>query len=50
MQLSESPYHYESHVELIQLLRQQGDLDKARQARKNMSDVFPLAESKMEGK
>jgi len=31
-------------VELIQLLRQQGDLDKARHARHNMSELFPLTE------
>ena len=44
LQLAESPFQYDSHVELIQLLRQQGDLDKARQARQNMSEVFPLTE------
>jgi len=42
--LAESPFHYDSHVELIQLLRQQGDLDKARHARHNMSELFPLTE------
>ena len=43
-QLQESPYYYEGHVKLIQLLRQQGDLDKARDARLNMSRVYPLSE------
>ena len=44
MQIESSPYHYDSHVQLIQLLRQLGDLDKARQARRNMSKSFPLSE------
>ena len=44
IQIEASPYHYDSHVQLIQLLRQLGDLDKARQARRNMNKVFPLSE------
>ena len=43
-QIEESPYHYDSHVLLIGLLRQQGDLDGARRARNRMSEVFPLSE------
>ena len=44
MQLQESPYYYEGHVKLIKLLRQQGELEKAREARQNMSKLFPLSE------
>ncbi len=43
-QLEKSPYYYEGHVQLIKLLRQQGDLDKAREARQNMRKTFPLTE------
>lgn len=43
-QIETSPYLYDSHVQLIQLLRQLGDLDKARQARRNMNKIFPLSE------
>ena len=39
-----SPYHYDSHVQLIRLLRQLGDLDGARKARNAMNEVFPLTE------
>lgn len=46
LQLKDSPYHYSSHVELIQLLRQLGDLDQARQARQRMSEAFPLSEGR----
>ena len=33
-------------MELIELLRQQGDLDKARQARNSMRKLFPLTEGR----
>ena len=44
IQIEASPYHYDSHVQLIQLLRQLGDLDQARQARRQMHKIFPLSE------
>ncbi len=44
LQLKENPFHYDSHLQLIELLRQLGDLDRARQARQNMSNNFPLSE------
>ena len=44
IQLQSSPYYYEGHVQLIQVLRQLGDLDRARNARVNMSKVYPLSE------
>ena len=44
LQLLESPYYYEGYIELIKLLRQQGDLNKAREARNKMRKVFPLTE------
>lgn len=40
--LETSPYHYETHLELIKTLRDLGDLDKTRQAREVMSKLFPL--------
>lgn len=43
-QVAQSPYHYDGYIQLIQLLRQQGDLDKAREARNSMRKVFPLTE------
>ena len=42
IQLESSPFHYESHLKLIQELRDIGDLDKTRQARETMSKMFPL--------
>ena len=42
-----NPYHYDSHVELIKLLRQSGDLDKVRNAREGMNKIFPLTEGKV---
>ena len=44
LQLKDNPFHYDSHLQLIELLRQLGDLDRARQARQNMSNNFPLSE------
>ena len=46
-QVAGNPYHYDSHVELIKLLRQSGDLDKVRNAREDMSKIFPLTEGKV---
>ena len=47
LQVEASPYHYDSHVQLIRLLRQLGDLDGARKARNAMSEVFPLTEGRV---
>lgn len=44
LQVASNPYHYDSHVELIKLLRESGDLDKVRQAREGMSKIFPLTQ------
>lgn len=44
LQVASSPYHYDSHVELIKLLRESGDLDRVRDAREGMSKNFPLTE------
>ncbi|XP_074641538.1 spliceosome associated factor 3, U4/U6 recycling protein-like [Tubulanus polymorphus] len=42
--ISENPYMYDNHVELIKLLRETGDLDRQRSARQAMREIFPLAE------
>ncbi|XP_038646289.1 squamous cell carcinoma antigen recognized by T-cells 3 [Scyliorhinus canicula] len=43
-QLSISVYDYNCHVDLIKLLRQEGELEKLRSARQKMSELFPLTE------
>ncbi|XP_028621313.1 squamous cell carcinoma antigen recognized by T-cells 3 isoform X2 [Grammomys surdaster] len=43
-QLSINGYDYSCHVELIRLLRLEGELNKVRMARQKMSDIFPLTE------
>ena len=43
-QLQASPYYYDGHTQLIALLRKQGDLEKAREARNNMRKIYPLSE------
>ncbi|XP_067861844.1 squamous cell carcinoma antigen recognized by T-cells 3 [Heptranchias perlo] len=43
-QLSISAYDYNCHVDLIKLLRQEGELVKLRCARQKMSELFPLTE------
>ncbi|KAL5475045.1 hypothetical protein EMCRGX_G027093 [Ephydatia muelleri] len=42
--LSENPYHYDSHVELVRLCRVSGDLERTRAARVKMNELFPLSE------
>ncbi|XP_067033706.1 squamous cell carcinoma antigen recognized by T-cells 3-like isoform X1 [Acropora muricata] len=44
LQVASNPYHYDSHVEVIKLLRESGDLDKVRQAREDMNKIFPLTQ------
>ncbi|XP_040272553.1 squamous cell carcinoma antigen recognized by T-cells 3 [Bufo bufo] len=43
-QLSINAFDYNCHVDLIKLLRQEGELDRLRRARQKMSDLFPLTE------
>ncbi|XP_051017649.1 squamous cell carcinoma antigen recognized by T-cells 3 isoform X2 [Acomys russatus] len=43
-QLSINAYDYNCHVELIRLLRLEGELNKVRMARQKMSETFPLTE------
>ncbi|XP_077995883.1 spliceosome associated factor 3, U4/U6 recycling protein-like [Glandiceps talaboti] len=42
--VSASPYQYELHVQLINLLRKEGELEKLHQARERMHQLFPLSE------
>ncbi|RMX56908.1 hypothetical protein pdam_00021974, partial [Pocillopora damicornis] len=44
LQVASNPYHYDSHVELVKLLRESGDLDRLRDAREGMNKIFPLTE------
>ncbi|CAH3157953.1 unnamed protein product [Porites lobata] len=44
LQVESNPYHYDSHVQLIKLLRESGDLDRVRNARESMSKIFPLTQ------
>ena len=43
-QLEDNPYSYNLHMEIVKLLRKQGDLDQLRRARECMSATFPLTE------
>uniref|UniRef100_A0A667I8P7 Spliceosome associated factor 3, U4/U6 recycling protein n=1 Tax=Lynx canadensis TaxID=61383 RepID=A0A667I8P7_LYNCA len=43
-QLSINVYDYNCHVDLIRLLRLEGELSKVRMARQKMSEIFPLTE------
>ena len=43
-QVASNPYHYDSHLELVKLLRNSADLDRLREAREAMSKIFPLTE------
>lgn len=43
-QLSINVYDYNCHVDLIRLLRLEGELTKVRGARQKMSEIFPLTE------
>ena len=44
LQLSQSPYMYDNHVELLKILKSLGDLEQLREARTHMSKLFPLTE------
>ncbi|XP_068095731.1 squamous cell carcinoma antigen recognized by T-cells 3 isoform X2 [Hyperolius riggenbachi] len=43
-QLSINAFDYNCHVDLIKLLRQEGELEKLRRARQKMGELFPLTE------
>ncbi|XP_053136369.1 squamous cell carcinoma antigen recognized by T-cells 3 [Hemicordylus capensis] len=43
-QLSINAFDYNCHLDLIKLLRQEGELVKLRRARQKMSELFPLTE------
>lgn len=43
-QLSINAFDYNCHVDLIKLLRQEGELLRLRKARQKMSELFPLTE------
>ncbi|XP_071945304.1 squamous cell carcinoma antigen recognized by T-cells 3-like [Antedon mediterranea] len=42
--VTESPYEYENHVKLIKFLKESGELEKLRDARNAMAQIFPLTE------
>jgi hypothetical protein len=44
LQLSQNPYAYDLHTQLIELLKTMGELDRLREARERMSKLFPLTE------
>ncbi|XP_021751475.1 squamous cell carcinoma antigen recognized by T-cells 3-like isoform X2 [Chenopodium quinoa] len=41
-ELSRNPSNYDAHVQYIKLLRKMGEIDKLREARESMSQIFPL--------
>lgn len=43
-QLSINAFDYNCHVDLIKLLKQEGELVRLRKARQKMSELFPLTE------
>ncbi|KAJ6937885.1 hypothetical protein NC652_012239 [Populus alba x Populus x berolinensis] len=42
-ELSGNPANYDSHAQYIKLLRKMGEIDKLKQAREAMNNVFPLS-------
>lgn len=42
-ELSSNPANYDSHAQYIKLLRKMGEIDKLKQAREAMNNVFPLS-------
>ncbi|XP_011013793.1 PREDICTED: squamous cell carcinoma antigen recognized by T-cells 3-like [Populus euphratica] len=42
-ELSSNPSNYDSHTQYIKLLRKMGEIDKLKQAREAMNNVFPLS-------
>lgn len=45
-QLSINAFDYNCHVDLIKLLKQEGELFRLRKARQKMSELFPLTEGR----
>ncbi|XP_013394832.1 squamous cell carcinoma antigen recognized by T-cells 3 [Lingula anatina] len=43
-EVDKNPYYYDGHVKLIKVLKQCGELKQLREARKVMSELFPLTE------
>jgi hypothetical protein len=43
-QISKNAYNYDAHIQLIELLKKMGELIKLREAREQMSKLFPLTE------
>ncbi len=46
LQVTENPYMYDLHTQLITELRQAGELEQLRKAREKMSEIFPLSEGR----
>ncbi|KAJ8312590.1 hypothetical protein KUTeg_009963 [Tegillarca granosa] len=40
--VEKDPFQYDAHVELIKILREMGELERLRNAREKMSELFPL--------
>uniref|UniRef100_A0A665UNG2 RRM domain-containing protein n=1 Tax=Echeneis naucrates TaxID=173247 RepID=A0A665UNG2_ECHNA len=49
-QLSINAFDYNCHVDLIKLLKQEGELIRLRKARQKMSELFPLTEESLDTK
>ena len=45
--LQSNKYQYQTYVDIIKLAKDNSDMIKLREYREKMSDLFPLAESKM---
>ncbi len=44
--IDQNPFGYDSYVEIINLLRKQGEFNLLREYRNKMKELFPLTESK----
>ena len=44
-QIAENKFQYQYYVDIIQLTRDQGNLEKLREYREKMCQIFPLSES-----
>ena len=44
VQLSKNPYMYNKHIELIKALKELGELERLREARRTMQEQFPLSD------
>ena len=41
--LTQDPYHYQSHLDKIEVLKSMGELDRLREARETFAKAYPLA-------